>query len=185
MSGLSIASYFPFTRVKVVAQNVHAEGALIQVHPDLRWHPLCHDCRTPGATVHSQGYRRMVRDLNLADRQVWLQVAYRKVWCPQCGKERPDPERLLGILARARRFGIRRLCLLGDVIRYGYNPRAAQVREINDITHSMVQCHPEALIGFCFVNPRLGGIACLREIDRCVMGHPYSDLSDISHMPTC
>ena len=107
MSGLSIASYFPFTRVKVVAQNVHAEGALIQVHPDLRWHPLCHDCRTPGATVHSQGYRRMVRDLNLADRQVWLQVAYRKVWCPQCGKARVEhlsfcdsPQRLTHRLRR-------------------------------------------------------------------------------------
>ena len=64
MSELSIASCFPFTRVKVVAQNVHAEGALIQVQPDLRWHPLCHDCHAPAAGVHSKGHRRMIRDLS-------------------------------------------------------------------------------------------------------------------------
>lgn len=107
MSGLSIASYFPFTRVKVVAQNVHAEGALIQVQPDLRWHPLCHDCHAPAAGVHSKGHRRMIRDLNLADREVWLQVAYRKIWCPACGKTRVEhlsfchsPQRLTHRLRR-------------------------------------------------------------------------------------
>jgi transposase len=90
MSSLSIASYFPFTRVKVVAQNVHSEGALIRVQPDLRWHPLCHDCRSPAGTVHSQGHRRMIRDLNVSDRRVWLQVDYRKVWCERCGKTRVE-----------------------------------------------------------------------------------------------
>ena len=90
MSGLSIASYFPFTRVKVVAQNVHAEGALIRVQPDLRWRPLCHDCRSPAGTIHSQGHRRMIRDLNFADRRVWLEVGYRKVWCERCGKTRVE-----------------------------------------------------------------------------------------------
>lgn len=107
MSSLSIAAYFPFARVKVVAQNVHAEGALIQVQPDLRWHPLCHDCGAPAATVHSQGHRRMIRDLNLADREVWLQVEYRKIWCPACGKARVEhlsfcdsPQRLTHRLRR-------------------------------------------------------------------------------------
>ena len=90
MSGLSIASYFSFSRVKVVAQNVHDRGAFIQVQPDLRWHPLCHDCRSPAGTVHSQGHRRLVRDLNMSDRQVWLQVDYRKVWCHACGKARVE-----------------------------------------------------------------------------------------------
>jgi uncharacterized protein len=89
------------------------------------------------------------------------------------GREVPDPERLARILSRARRFGIERLCLLGDVIRHGYNPTAAQVREINDLTHSIVQRHVDALIGFCFLNPRLGKIACLREIDRCVTGRRF------------
>jgi predicted TIM-barrel fold metal-dependent hydrolase len=32
----------------------------------------------------------------------------------------------------------------------------------------MVRLRPDALIGFCFLNPLLGGSACRREIDRCV-----------------
>ena len=107
MSGLSIASYFPFTRVKVVAQNIHPEGAMIRVQQDLRWRPLCHHCRSPGRTIHSQGHRRMIRDLNLADRQIWLHVDYRKIWCPRCGKTRVEhlsfcdsPQRLTHRLRR-------------------------------------------------------------------------------------
>jgi transposase len=107
MSSLSIASYFPFTRVKVVSQNVHDGGALIKVQPDLRWRPLCHDCRSPAQTVHSQGHRRIIRDLSMSDRQVWLQVDYRKIWCPRCGKTRVEhlsfcdsPRRLTNRLRR-------------------------------------------------------------------------------------
>ena len=90
MSGPSIASYFAFARVKVVAQDIHPRSALIQVQPDLRWRPVCHDCHDPARTVHSQNHRRMIRDLNLADRQVWLQVEYRKLWCDTCGKTRVE-----------------------------------------------------------------------------------------------
>lgn len=107
MSGLSIAAYFPFARVKVVAQNVHAEAALIQLRQDRRWHPLCHNCLRPGASVHSQGHRRMIRDLNLADRRIWLQVEYRKIWCLWCGSTRVEhlsfcdsPQRLTHRLRR-------------------------------------------------------------------------------------
>ena len=107
MSSLSIASYFPFTRVKVVSQNIHSEGALIRVQPDLRWRPLCHDCRSRAGAIHSQGHRRMIRDLNLADRRVWIQVDYRKVWCERCGKTRVEhlsfcdsPQRLTHRLRR-------------------------------------------------------------------------------------
>jgi transposase len=107
MSSLSIASYFPFARVKVIGQDVHDNGACIKVQPDLRWRPLCHDCRQAATTVHSQGHRRMIRDLNLADRQVWLEVDYRKVWCRRCGKTRVEhlnfcdsPQRLTHRLRR-------------------------------------------------------------------------------------
>lgn len=107
MSGLSIASYFPFARVKVVAQNVHSAGALIRLQPDRRWRPLCHKCRRPAGTVHSQGHRRMIRDLDFADRRVWLEVDYRKVWCERCGKTRVEhwtfcdsPQRLTHRLRR-------------------------------------------------------------------------------------
>jgi transposase len=74
----------------VVAQAVHSENSLIRLEPDLRCHPLCHHCGRPATTIHSQGHRRMIRDLNLADRQVWLEVGYRKVWCKHCGKTRVE-----------------------------------------------------------------------------------------------
>ena len=87
MSGLSIAQYFPFMRVKITEQRIHREisdSALIRMMPDLRYRPVCHDCGSPAATVHSQGHRRYLRDLNLAQSQVWLDVTYRKIRCTQC-----------------------------------------------------------------------------------------------------
>jgi transposase len=92
MSTLSIAPYFPFARVKVVRQTVHQEvrGALVYLEPDHRFHPVCHACGRPGATVHSQGYRRTLRDLNMGDTRIWLQVGYRKVWCDRCGGARVE-----------------------------------------------------------------------------------------------
>jgi transposase len=92
MSGLSVAAYFPFTRVKVVAQAVHSDsqGALLRLEPDHRFRPICHACGRPADGIHSAGHRRHIRDLALADRQVWLQVNYRKVWCASCAKARVE-----------------------------------------------------------------------------------------------
>ncbi len=54
MSNLSIAGYFPFMRVKITEQTVHddVEAAMIYLKQDLRYRPLCHDCKTPALTVH-------------------------------------------------------------------------------------------------------------------------------------
>jgi len=74
-------------RVKITDQSVHGEtgdSALIRMVPDLRYRPVCHQCGSSAATVHSQGHRRHVRDLNLANAQVWLDVEYRKIWCDEC-----------------------------------------------------------------------------------------------------
>lgn len=93
MSALSITQYFPFMRVKIIEQSVHgetADSALIRMVPDFRYRPLCHECGSPAATVHSQGHRRHLRDLNLAQSQVWLDVTYRKIWCPQCSGVRVE-----------------------------------------------------------------------------------------------
>ena len=93
MSGLSVAAYFPFTRVKVVSQNVHLgtqiNGAMIRLEPDQRFRPICHDCGQTG-TVHSAGLRRMIRDLNMGPAQSLLHVEYRRVWCPACGKAKVE-----------------------------------------------------------------------------------------------
>ena len=79
MSSLTIASYFPFARMKVVGQNVHLNlekpGTLVYLEPDLRCRPLCHACGQAGQ-VHSQGLRRIVRDLNMGPAQTFLQVDY-------------------------------------------------------------------------------------------------------------
>ncbi len=91
MSGLSIAPYFPFARMKIVSQNVHVDlenpGTLIHLQPDQRFRPLCHVCGTAGH-VHSTGLRRIIRDLNTGPAQTFLQVAYRRVWCSHC--QRPE-----------------------------------------------------------------------------------------------
>lgn len=92
MSNLSIAAYFPFMRVKITQQTVHddAESAMIYLKQDLRYRPLCHDCQTPALTVHTQGRRRFIQDLNLATKAVWLDLEYRKVWCERCNGVRVE-----------------------------------------------------------------------------------------------
>jgi len=93
MSDLSITRYLPFMRVKIVKQNIHGnqpDSALIKLSPDLRYRPICHDCNTPAATVHSQGHHRHIRDLSMACAQVWLEVEYRKVWCDNCNGVRVE-----------------------------------------------------------------------------------------------
>lgn len=93
MSDLSIARYLPFMRVKITGQTVHgddANSALIKLSPDLRYRPLCHECGQTADTVHSKGHHRLIRDLNLASAQVWLQVEYRKIWCNNCGRAKVE-----------------------------------------------------------------------------------------------
>jgi transposase len=87
MSAVSIRPYFPFARVKAVGQAVHMESpvpsTIIRLEPDRRFRPLCHGCGSPGS-VHSSGLLRMVRDVPIAGAQSYLQVHYRRVWCPSC-----------------------------------------------------------------------------------------------------
>lgn len=91
MSGPSVSAYFPWCRVKLAYQDVICESrsALIRVEPDRRYRPVCHACRRPARTVHSHT-RKFVRDLNLANYSVNLQVESRKVWCDQCGGVRVE-----------------------------------------------------------------------------------------------
>jgi transposase len=94
MSGLSVAPYFPFARMKVVGQELHREedpdAALIRLEPDARFRPRCHVCGKVGRHVHSAGHQREVRDLSLAARRVRLNITYRKVWCDGCGGVRVE-----------------------------------------------------------------------------------------------
>jgi transposase len=93
MSGLSIAKYFPFARMKIIKQNVHhqdATSAMIYIQPDMRYKPLCHECGSKAVTVHSKNHVRLIRDLNMANAQVFLQVSYRKIWCSKCDRVRVE-----------------------------------------------------------------------------------------------
>jgi transposase len=93
MSGLSITRYFPFARMKVTKQNIHHQetsSALIYIEPDMRYKPLCHKCASKAATVHSKNHIRLIRDLNMANAQVFLQVNYRKISCNRCGGVRVE-----------------------------------------------------------------------------------------------
>jgi len=85
MSGLSIAAYFPFRRIKIVNQSVlpNASESRIQAQPDKRFQPVCHGCGQKACGVHSWT-ERTVRDLNMATARVWIRCRYRKLFCPQC-----------------------------------------------------------------------------------------------------
>jgi len=77
--------------MKITEQTVHAHAAsaLIYLQPDQRYRPQCHVCGGSPATIHTHT-RRMVRDLDVAQTQIWLHVDYRKVWCDQCGGVRVE-----------------------------------------------------------------------------------------------
>ena len=85
MSVPTIASYFPFRRIKIIHQTVttEADAAYIQIQPDKRFVPLCHGCGFTGGGVHSWTQRR-VRDLSMASARVWLDCHYRKIICSNC-----------------------------------------------------------------------------------------------------
>ena len=129
MSTLSIATYFPFRRVRITGQSVGSEAdiAMIDVEPDRRFRPRCHDCGSVAGRTRQRDVRA-VRDLDFATARVWLRCSYRKVWCGQCGRvvvedlELFDPyRRVTRRLARA----IHELCkvmTVSDVARhYGLN----------------------------------------------------------------
>ena len=75
------------------------------------------------------------------------------------------------IYAEARRCGIDRILLLGDVLRHGETPDAAQVQDINNDTMAEVDAHRDMADGFCFMNPALEPEFIRTELARC-FAHP-------------
>jgi transposase len=127
MSNLSIADYFPFARVKVMSQNVHLDcepaGTMIRLVPDERFRPICHECGRPG-TVHAAGLRRILRDLAFGPAQTYLDVEYRRVWCPSCGKAKveqlsfADPSRRVTHRLARYVYELCRILTIQDVARH-------------------------------------------------------------------
>lgn len=85
MSVPTIASYFPFRRIKIINQTVSEDvtSAHIQAIPDKRFQPICHGCRKKASGIHSWTQRR-IRDLSIATAWVWITCRYRKVICSNC-----------------------------------------------------------------------------------------------------
>jgi len=85
MSVLTIASYFPFRRIKITGQAVtpDATEAHIQAEPDRRYQPICHGCGKRASGTHSWTQRK-IRDLSFATARTWITCRYRKVFCIHC-----------------------------------------------------------------------------------------------------
>jgi len=119
MSTLSIAPYFPWSRVVVCRQSVGKEAdlAVLDLRPDERFAPLCSRCgRAVSRTCSHQV--RAVRDLSMTSARVMLRLAYRKVYCPACDAvvvEQMEPvvpwQRITRRLARS----VHELCKLMSV----------------------------------------------------------------------
>ena len=71
------------------------------------------------------------------------------------------------LYGEARRNGIGRILLLGDVLRHGETPTAEQIREINDDTIADIRKYRGFADGFCFMNPALDPDFIRREVARC------------------
>jgi uncharacterized protein len=87
-----------------------------------------------------------------------------------------DLDRVDRVMEIARRFDIGGLCLLGDVLRHGHYPTEDQIREINDLTITLVRRHPDYLYGFCFLNPANDTEFCLTEMERCIVGEGFKGI---------
>jgi transposase len=85
MSVPTIASYFPFRRIKIVDQTVTPEATAAHIHmeSDKRFQPICQRCGRRASGVHSWTQRK-IRDLSLATATTWLICRYRKVFCAHC-----------------------------------------------------------------------------------------------------
>jgi predicted TIM-barrel fold metal-dependent hydrolase len=83
-------------------------------------------------------------------------------------EENETKEACRRIVDYSRGFGYEHMVVLGDVLRFGKAPTAAQVEIINDWTVKNIEWFPDFFIGFCFLNPVLGRTAVRREVKRCV-----------------
>ena len=155
MSGLSIAPYFPFARMKVVDQQPHmgldVPGIVIRLEPDGRCRPLCHECGRPGQ-IHSHGLRRFIRDLNFGPAQTFLRIEYRRVWCPACQHARVERldfadsgKRITHRLARLV-YDLCKVMTVEDVARHlGLNPKTVKAVDKHFLQQEYGQTNCEGL----------------------------------------
>lgn len=84
MHHIEIASFWPGYTVTAhtVSDN---QRILFTLEPRADLLPCCRRCLQPTPLIHDQRIRR-VRERDLFDRQVWLQLPVRRVDCLRCGR---------------------------------------------------------------------------------------------------
>ncbi len=78
-----------------------------------------------------------------------------------------QPGEVRRLIASGRRLGIEHMIALGDVLRYGDAPDAAQLRILNDENARLAREHPDYFTAFVYLNPLLGERAVMAEAERC------------------
>jgi len=101
MSNVSITQYFYPGQVKIMEQSFSPDShrVVISMRPNLRFTPRCSECGSKTLAPHDTT-KRLVRDLNLAATVVWLNLFYRKVYCPICKKVRVERQEFVEPYAR-------------------------------------------------------------------------------------
>jgi len=170
VSGLSVADYFPWRRVRVVYQSVeHAPpSALIRIEPDRRFRPACHACGGPARTVHSNT-RKFVRDLDFGGHRMLLQVEHRKIWCDACGGVRVEQ---LDFVDASQRVTNRLAAYAAALCKLGMSVQA--VADHLDLDPKTVKAIDKAALEVTFSETRYEGLQRL-AIDEIAVrkGHNY------------
>ncbi len=114
MSEMSITQYFFPNQVKITEQLFSPDSSrvIIAMRPNLRFTPRCSECGSKAHVSHDSR-KRLIRDLNLATTTVWLNLFYRKVYCPFCKKVRVEKQEFVEPYARVTKrlaFYIHQLC---------------------------------------------------------------------------
>lgn len=168
--GLSIAAYFPWSRVRVAYQSVIPEGrtALVRLEPDKRFHPCCHQCGQVARTVHANT-RKFVRDLDFGGFSMLLQVEHRKIWCDRCGGVRVEQLEFVDV---AQRVTKRLAAYAAQLCREGL-PVTAVAKHL-DLDPKTVKAIDQAALQTEFGETRYDGVRRL-AIDEIAVrkGHNY------------
>jgi len=86
------------------------------------------------------------------------------------------PSEVRWLVTHGRSLGIERMVGLGDVLLHGRNFTAEQIVAVNDESARVQRMAPDYFRFFCFLNPRLGEKAVLREVERCVTAYGFIGL---------
>lgn len=102
------------------------------------------------------------------------------------------------IIRQAGVAGIEQMIVLGNILRFGVNPDASQVRLINEETAELVERHPDFFVGYCYLNPLLSKeeieqealtflrdgnfVAIKLEVDCCASDPRMGPLMEIAEM---